>query len=208
MSSIVNSKFKTMDCVVLTKDVKLLCLISPSSITRNVKTDAYNYGHDNNPTNYEEYLKQATLKSYDLDIKSKLIFNLKLNGYIAVATMDSVLVNQNNVINTLKTNNIPNYENSALFRSSCYNNNIDYSYTNDIVSSYKSRVFGTPEIVLLPKDYHHPEMCTMKYYQSMKTFIDNVKNRRDKIDSTYRFLCYNRKYYYYKYIVTLKICGY
>lgn len=176
MSSIVSSKFTTMDCVVLTKDVKLLCLISPSPITRNIRNDPKNYGYENHKANYDKFLKSPT-NNYDLDIRKKLVDGLKLNGYIAIAHMDSVSANMNDIVNTMRNSyKIVDYETTALFRSSCYNNIINDLYISNMSRCFRSRTFGTPEIVLIPLDIHNEELTPSRYETIYQTFNGKKNN--------------------------------
>jgi hypothetical protein len=92
---------------------------------------------------------------YDLCIKEELIRRLKLNGYIGIASKDSISDNKRNdiLLNILKSMPI-----ESLIQKSCvYNNNI-YTHLNDVntyVDNMKNnRTYGIPEIVLIPYDIH------------------------------------------------------
>jgi surface protein len=146
MAAVINHDFQTMDMVVLTKDVRLLCLISPSPITREVKSNR----------DYISYTKTCQSRAYDICLTSKLIYGLKLNGYIGIAYNDS-LANYDS-IHTLRPF-YKNYKSSLLYLSSCFNNAINKkrgnsSGTGFIDEMIDERTYGIPEVVLIPYDIH------------------------------------------------------
>jgi len=149
-SFLVNMGFQRMDMVVVTKDIKLLALITPSPISRSIRAVKNIYSNVNSDS-----IMNCPSRDYDLCIENKVINGLKLNGYIGIANADSLTSNLNKLMEITRTNNINNILSTAFYKSSCLNNLINdvrnYSQNQEIMC----RTIGIPEIVLIPYDIHN-----------------------------------------------------
>jgi hypothetical protein len=74
------------------------------------------------------------------------------------------------------------FENTVLFKSSCYNNSIKNFNTN-LINSFREREYGTPEIVLIPLDIHNPELNNEKYSSMYNDFLNKIKRKKNDINS-------------------------
>jgi hypothetical protein len=156
LSNIISEMHTTLDMVVLTKDIRLLCLISPSPLERGYK-DAKNRGLYNDFEKNRPMVSTCSGRDYDLCINQQLIMELKLNGYIGIAYEDSVSSHLlfGTQLQTILAE-LPQSK-SALFQACCFNNAIYKNHKK--VSSFMEdveakRTFGIPEIVLIPYDIH------------------------------------------------------
>lgn len=159
LSNIISPHHMTLDMVVLTQDVRLLCLISPSPLERGYK-DASNRRLYNDFENMRPHsmITKCVCREYDLCITQKLIRDLKLNGYIGIAYEDSVSLHQTKNATELTSilSALPQIK-SALVDACCFNNAIYTNYPHKV--SFRKdietkRTFGIPEIVLIPYDIH------------------------------------------------------
>ena len=80
--------FNTVDLVVLTEDIRLLCMVSPSPISRGIR-----HGNKKGLTNCRE-----KNKTYDLCISMDVMKGLNIQGYIGMAYQDS-LTNHSSIMN-------------------------------------------------------------------------------------------------------------
>lgn len=150
----VNAEYTTMDMVVLTKDIRLICLISPSPLNRDIRENRDNYVDTNHSIYYDNNYNLTACKTrrYDTCISNDLLISLKLNGYIAIAFEDSltkhIVIDKDN-----------KYKSMLIYLSSCFNNGI-YTRQDKIVGNNfiekmtDSRTYGIPEIVIVPYDLH------------------------------------------------------
>jgi hypothetical protein len=159
--------------VVLTRDVRLLCLISPSPLTRRNVAGAS-----------VKQIKSCTGKSYDRCMSDAFRMSMKLDGMIQIATSDAVSNYLSNPRNDQSTN---------LYRCAAMNNDLDKSISwlktkeeflgQPYVDFYKNnfghgaRVFGTPEIVLLPFDLFQPD-AEEKYRECYDAFTQKVDTQQ------------------------------
>jgi hypothetical protein len=157
-SELVEFGFRKMDMVVLKKDIRLLCLISPSSVNRDVINNRGDYVDTNYDTYYDnEHLHKCKDRGYDICMSNELIIGLKLNGYIGIAFSDSLAIGFQDIF----IDNIDNgeYKKMLIYLASCFNNGI-YTRQNNIKGNQfvekmtDSRTYGIPEIVIIPYDLH------------------------------------------------------
>lgn len=161
ISHYVSDTYKQMDMVVLTRDIRLACLVSPSPLSRSIK----NYDDTPHIKNNDFYVDASNSiyydpntfgsckdRDYDLCISSDIIMGLKLNGYIAIAFEDSLT-------NNLRIDENELYKQTLLYLSGCFTNEI-YSRQHKIAGNNfvpkmtDSRTYGIPEVVLIPYDLH------------------------------------------------------
>lgn len=187
MAPIVESDYKTMDIVVLSKDIRLLCLLSPSPIERGDKVfNGTLVNNDNVPYYKENVIHECPTRDYDLCMSTDLIFGLKLNGYIGIAYSDSPSHPANAKIMKEIAGNI-DYKKSLLYLSSCFNNAIykkptDVSGNDFIERMMSSRTHGIPEVVLIPYDIHTNNNNTPeKYAKIYAKHMEYVSEKANKI---------------------------
>lgn len=176
-----------MDMVVLTKDVRLVCLVSPSPANRSIKVvprdETPNIDHYVDSTNsvYYDSGKNTPFGSclgryYDLCISSDLLNGLKLNGYIGIAFEDSLTKHF--------THAVENAFQSLLFLSSCFTNEI-YPRQNKINGDrfiekmIDSRTYGIPEVVLIPYDVHSHSDEYENVYNSWTTQLRSTSSKME-----------------------------
>jgi hypothetical protein len=151
MIEYVLNEIKTIDIVITTTDIRLLCLISPSSLTRATR-------HSGN-----KHIKTCGSRDYDLCVSTELIHGLKINGYIGIAVEDSVYKHFKDVKKNMENNSI-NILDTLLIKSCVFNNNDN-----------NERIFGTPEIVLIPYNIHKENAMqnykTVKHQLEQKVFV-------------------------------------
>ena len=185
MTPVVGTDYVKMDVVTLKEDVRLLCLISPSPMTRGDKDSAKInlVNNDNKPyyKNTSTYICQS--RDYDLCMTSKIIDGLQLNGYIGIAYQDSMSHPDNQDILREMIYNI-DFKKSLLFECSCFNNAIyDKPKGNDFLERmFKARTYGIPEIVLIPYNYHKYGDAS-DYQNIYNTFDEMVKQQIDNAPS-------------------------
>lgn len=80
MTNFVDGDFNSMEIMMTTKDLRLLCLISPSPDARRVR-----HFEPENP-----HLRSCRDKAYDICLSNKLYLGLRLHGNIAIANKDSL----------------------------------------------------------------------------------------------------------------------
>jgi len=181
MAPVVGTDYTTMDMVTLTKDIRLLCLISPSPITRGDKNNIFdNLVDANNDTYYSNnFMNVCSNRDYDLCISRDLINGLKLNGYIGIAYLDSLCHPENADIIKEMTSKV-DYKNSLIYLASCFNNatykDSSTSIGNNFVEKMiDARTYGIPEIVIIPYDIHNYNNPT-SYENVYNTFINSIQN--------------------------------
>ena len=176
MASVIDTQFKRMDMVVLKKDIRLLCMISPSPIDRGIK-GYHEKAAVINPVNKKQYYGNADIRichnrQYDLCLSKELIYALRLNGYIGIAHMDSLSIPEN--IEKLRHLFVKyeDYTSSALYLSSCFDNTIHNKRYGALGGRFidkmiDQRTYGIPEVVLIPydiHDYNNPIIYQNTYY--------------------------------------------
>lgn len=183
LSNIIDKFFKTLDMVVLTKDVRLLCLVSPSPLERGYK-DANNKKLYNNFEPGDTMVTTCQNRIYDLCINKQLIMDLKLNGYIGIASEDSVSTHLDKLSKSPleKLFSLIPQTKTALDDACCFNNAIyppkrSYHELTFLKEMKTTRTFGVPEIVLIPYDIHtYPdprEYITCRQAFEYKSFENN-----------------------------------
>lgn len=209
LSNIIRASYETLDMVVLTKDVRLLCMISPSPVNRTYKIDKEKHQsfegsnveeiNDEVVTNVAHRVRACDGREYDLCIDKELIDELKLNGYIAIAQQDSFTHNKesdrfDDIMKMLSEN-----VNLLLKKACCFNNEVyNDAYESSLsfvtqtppqpssfieaMTETKYRTMGIPEIVLIPYDIHaHPSEAE---YQATYTQFQNNMNT-DNVDHSH-----------------------
>jgi hypothetical protein len=171
--------------VVLTRDIRLLCLISPSSVTRRNASDDANQRANTTVSDID----QCSTKSYDICMTDKFRMAMKLDGMIQIASIDTVSKFITDPHNGKTTN---------ISRCSAMNNDLNRAinwasnklrrkqvekflgqhdmYNSNFDDRDKARVFGTPEIVLLPFDSFQdpPDKAAEKYKDCFEAFEQKV----------------------------------
>jgi len=177
LSNLIDLKFKSLDMVVLTKDIRLLCLISPSPLERGYKAPDNKQLYNGFEKGNKSMITTCTKRLYDLCINKQLIIDLKLNGYIGIANEDSV---SNHLEKLSKSplekilSQIPQSNSSALYDACCFNNAFyppkrSYHELTFLKEMKTTRTYGVPEIVLIPYDIHaYPDPA--EYISVKKTF--------------------------------------
>jgi len=171
MCDVVNNEFTCMNGVVLTQDVKLLCLISPSPFIR---------GDKNSKFGQQLKIGKCSSRDYDICISNEVIDALKLNGYIGIAGLDSLSAWYDRMVKLFGTE--ATLQNSLLYKSACFNN---YNHKNKLdttlptfaeFATQRNRIFGTPEITLIPYNIHRADAVT-KYKHVHASFKYNLRNK-------------------------------
>jgi hypothetical protein len=175
MSFVVDSDYKRIDMVSLTKDVKLLALITPSPLSRSVRNyqDIYENINENSFIN-------CPSRNYDLCIRQNVIDGLKLNGYIGIANADSLSSNLEEILEEIykaTQSDLSTIKETAVYKSSCINNLINT--TNPYPFDITCRTIGIPEIVLIPYDVHNYPQD----YENVQTSFMSHQNM-DSIDNS------------------------
>ncbi len=176
IQSAISLFFTRVDIVTTTKDIKLLCLMSPSPISRNIHNIEEKDNVKNNEGNIaynNTELFSCQSRSYDICISKKIIYGLKLNGYIGMPFLDTVTSHKENLQRYFKKNGVK-LKDSQLFESCLFNNNISLEpKMNSIIDlMYYQRQFGIPEICLIPYDLHK--------------FAENIQRKEKKYGIAYR----------------------
>ncbi len=196
LSNVISSDHKTLDMVVLTKDIRLLCLISPSPLERGFKDMnnqmLYNDFEGKDSTGSHNRMINSCLdRKYDLCIDQKLVSDLKLNGYIGIAYQDSFTTHLgypslNEIFNTL-----PNSF-DLLLQACCFNNAVypeKFSSNTFLKEILNSRTIGIPEIVLIPYDIHtYPD--AQEYANIYNSFRTTKTNNIDHSHFIFRHECH------------------
>lgn len=194
MSSIVSTEFKRLDMVVLTEDVKLLCLISPSTVNRGHKSimererlldndGEYYYDYNKDKTEYPSMFPCKD-RNYDFCMSTDLIETLQLNGYIALTYCDTPSdIDKMKIVEKIIDDVFMNMKNSLLYMSSCFNNEIYEPRNKSLGNSFidkmiDCRTFGIPEIVLIPYNYHENQRSINYNVMKNEFNINYLKNPR------------------------------
>lgn len=193
IASIVNLDFTTMDMVVLTKEVRLMCLISPSPITRGDKSEKENLVDINNNPYYEDEIKPCPTRDYDACISREIIYGLRLNGYIGLAYQDSLSHPDNEDLIKEIINGM-DFKKTALYRCSTFNNTIhklsDAKGDTFLERMLSCRTFGIPEIVLIPYDIHsYTDHVDYEYvYKDYEQLSNNSSNDIDTSKFIFKYI--------------------
>jgi hypothetical protein len=164
--------FDHMNCVSLIQDVKLLCLLSPVSITRGIR-------HDNYPE-----IKTCNSRDYDICMTKELVMGLKLNGYISIATMDALSTHIEWVQGFFNKWFKQPFEETVLYNSSVFNNdkcdNVFSTFSEGTTlhdKMVKYRHYGIPEIVLIPYDIHQ-----IPKTRKIGEYMNEIKEKYNQTD--------------------------
>jgi hypothetical protein len=188
MTNAVRDNYKNIDIVTCSNDIRLLCLISPSPISRSIRINSVredvidsngNHIYDKDDEPPSMYTCQD--RNYDICLSEKLIYGLKLNGYIGIPYADS-LTNHYSYIEGLMGN--IDLQTTSLYKSCVFNESTHSSNYNEPKGSYLSginslhtlanyRTFGIPEIVLIPFDIHDKKLDYTKIYTDFMLSVDN-----------------------------------
>ena len=196
MINAVKDNFTNIDIVTCTQDIRLLCLISPSPISRSIRLKSVHddiidlggnhiykdiYNNDDDEDEYNPPMYTCPDRNYDICLSNELIHGLKLNGYIGMPFKDS-LTNNYGYIEDLMGENV-DLKTTSLFKScvmnaSSHNNNPQdpaggyLSGINNLFSLANYRTFGVPEIVLIPFDIHTRRSDYPKIYKNFMAAAD------------------------------------
>ena len=172
MTRIISNHFQRIDIVTTTQDIRLLCLISPSPISRYDKSDEnkLNILDENGVPIYDNTdFTTCPSRLYDICLTNKIIYGLELNGYIGMPVEDSLSKHKSSFYKVFKRQGI-NLRDTLLFDSSTFNNDIkqDPKMKTILDMMYYQRTFGIPEICLIPYNIH-------KYNQSVERRIKKYR---------------------------------
>ena len=180
MCQVVSQKFTNMNAVILTKDIKLLCLISPSPLIR---------GDKGSSLGNSLQMNKCKSRQYDLCVSSKLINGLKLNGYIGIADEDSLKKYFRQLEDLFKTISVYSLKSTLLYKSSSFNNFMHdknlQAYSTTMFTDFATqleRTFGTPELTLIPYDIHSVD-ADNKYREVRDSFTSKL-NSSSTIDAS------------------------
>lgn len=189
MTNAVKDNFTNIDIVTCTQDIRLLCLISPSPISRSIRLKSVHddvidpsgnhiYKNVHNAEDEDEYnppMYTCRDRNYDICLSNELIEGLKLNGYIGMPFKDS-LTNNYRYIEDLMGEDV-DLKTTSLFKSCVMNassHNVGgpqnpaggyLSGINSLLSLANYRTFGVPEIVLIPFNIHNRKLDYVKIYK-------------------------------------------
>lgn len=180
MNQVVSPTFDTMNEVVLTQDVRLLCLVGPSPLARFMKSsrsqqevldrsDAPNYRPAFAPEPWSAIapypIHPMPGNPFDRIMPRQLTMELQLNGLISIANADSMTTNFKALANEFQHNILD----TAFYRACALNGVSHTADTSDQIGdavpasidpdsftafSLGSRLVGIPEIVLFPCNIH------------------------------------------------------
>lgn len=176
--ALIISMYNTIDMVVLTEDIKLLCMISPSPLSRGMRFLKKNG------------ISNCIKKQYDLCISMDVMKGLNIQGYIGIANMDSLNI-RFNTINHFLTN----YENGLfsvvdnIYSKSCVDKIIALKeYETDNIKT--TPIVGIPEIVVIPFLFNQ---YTEADFNNQRIVFDKNKNLDE--DATQQLINDNKRFY-------------
>lgn len=173
--------FNTHDCVVTTKDIRIMVLDSPSPITH---TNAL-FGSINLPDtssyDYKHIVKFCGEIPQDPCIKMKVMKQLKLHGYMAVV-YDALHLWYHKIKHIFADEGI-NINETVLFQGSDFANDIHvrktdmYDVSDLLNTMINNRNYGTPEITLVPLDpFLEISENTSEEYDKVSSLLNNDNN--------------------------------
>ena len=168
MISHVVDNIKTIDIVVSTCDIKLLCLMNPSPMKRSDKGKIPDTG-----------INICKERIYDLCMTKDLLYGLKLNGYIGMPVMDSVSIRFETIKYEFEKKS-HRFEDTKLLKSCVFQ--------NDSRSIFQT--FGIPEICIIPYNIHKEHAETQ--YEDIKDQMSARKFNFDN-DDTFIFKPYKQE---------------
>jgi len=158
----IEAKYDYCNIVVINNDIQILCLLSPSPISNEtLRLQSNNKVINNNFNNINYYDNKFTFNcdtyEHDLCIDLNMMKEMGLQGYISISKEDSISngdIWRKNITNIELTEFIKEYLFKSCF-SSIYqeNNNLDFineSLEFNFPNNLKNRLFGVPEIVIVP----------------------------------------------------------
>lgn len=191
MINVIDSGFQTIDTVTLTKDIRLLALISPSPIGRAIRHEGSHKLISRKDAPRRQLYDATNFyncanRDYDLCVDPALLKSLQLNGYIGIAGEDGMHVHYKKIDAYMNKK----LDKSQLFRACTFNNGVNeisnippsnsrhpgtrgpgLAKSSESPMGYpivdfmkKFREYGIPEIVLIPLDIHK---CTATQYESL-----------------------------------------
>jgi hypothetical protein len=158
-------------------------------LSRNIRYGNKNSFYNNNLIYQNKQFQNCFSRHYDLCINNTVIKGLKLNGYIGIALNDS-LKSHFNRINRFLGGNLSD---TLLYRSSALNNEIEKNNEDDVVDILikppnfntfydfikQERVFGIPEICIIPYDIHNYN--EHDYLTTYNNFTQEVNNNTNNV---------------------------
>ena len=184
MTNAVRDNFTNIEIVTCSNDIRLLCLISPSPISRSIRINSVRDDVIDSNGNHiydEDYMYTCQDRNYDICLSEKLIYGLKLNGYIGMPYADSLTNHYNNIESLMGNIDL---QTTSLYKSCVFNESTHSSNYNEPKGAYLSginslhtlanyRTFGIPEIVLIPFDIHDKKIDYTKIYTDFMLDVDN-----------------------------------
>ncbi len=180
----IDGRYNHCHIVVLTEDIRLLCMVSP--VPQNMNTF---YDTEKNPVNTPSciyYDKEISFpcENYDHDLCLQTEFRVAMNlqGYINIDVDDSMSDGHHwkEAYGNVAYHDIIKEYLLGSCISSAISTDSNYSYINKIysISAPKNTVFGLPQIAICPlktRVFDKPRNCKtfMKKAQRMKYIFDN-----------------------------------
>lgn len=210
----IEAKYDYCNIVLINNDIQILCLLSPSPLSNEtLRTPTKHRVINNNFNNINYYDNKLTFKcdtyEHDLCIDLNMMKEMGLQGYISIAKEDSISNGDiwlKNITNKELTEFIKEYLFKSCF-TSIYQEKNNLEYINDslefnLPNNFKNRLFGVPEIVLVPLNTQF--FFDLDIHQNIFDNFNNVTNYDEfnDIDSNINKIFYN----YFNYSV-IEICN-
>lgn len=187
----IDTKYNICNIVVTNNDIQLICLLSPAPQSNetlrlyskhkviNEMIEGYNY--------YENGLtKKCEAFEHDLCLNLQMMKEMNVQGYICISKQDSIS-NGETWYKNMDNESMKNYKEyiEEYLLSSCltsiYRENNNLNYINEklnlkIPENLKNRMFGVPEIVIVPLKTEY--FYNIAQDKVLKTF-DNIKSDKE-----------------------------
>lgn len=172
---VVSNSFNTIDMVALTEDMRLLCMVSPSPLSR-----GHRHSKKNGLTTCEE-------KTFDLCISDDVMKGLNIQGYIGIAKGDSINEHHDTFNNLLAVYPMLDKVVKSIYSRCC----VDKVFE-------KKPILGIPEICIIPFLFN--QYSKEDYIEQQTVFNLNLNNEsepdtQETIDEIQTLIHENKKYY-------------
>ena len=198
----IDTKYNYCNITVTNNDIQILCLLSPApQSNETLRLQSKNKVVNNNFNDLNYYDNKLTFKcdiyEHDLCIDLNMMKEMNLQGYISIAKDDSISNSKTwlkNISNKDFTEIIKDYLFKSCF-SSIYQKNNNLNDINDILgislpNNFKNRLFGIPEIVLVPLNTNF--FFDLEIQQNIFDNFNNTNNFNElNYDSNINKIFYN-----------------
>jgi len=209
----IEAKYDYCNIVVINNDIQILCLLSPSPVSNETLRLQSKNKVINNFNNINYYDNKLTFKcdtyEHDLCIDLNMMKEMGLQGYISIAKEDSISngdIWRKNIANSQLSEYIKEYLFKSCFTSVYQeNNNLDYingSLEFNLPNNLKNRLFGVPEIVLVPLNTHF--FFDIDIQQNIFDNFNNIINFNDFNDNDSKI---NKIFYDFFNYSVIEICN-